>query len=671
MALGFRAPADAHAAQEEARAISAALRQSEERYRELVELLPEIVFEVDERGGISFVNQAGFELTGYEPAELERGMDALSLLVPEDRTRAAATIASVLAGGPSGNEYTALRKDGSRFPVLIRSAPIRRDGRVVGLRGLVIDLSKQKQVEDALRASEERLKTLLEHAGDGISVMDAKGNISYRSPANARILGYTDEQILGYSMIDYVHPDDRATALGALRQLAAPGASRQTEFRVRHKDGSWRHMAVNARNLLDDSRVNGILVNYRDITDARGEEAARRRAEADKLRLEQELLHAQKLEAVGRLAGGIAHDFNNLLTAITGNVSLALMDVSQDHPAHESLLEIFQSTERAARLIRQLLAFSRRQPIEPTLVDLNQLVVDLTTIVARLIGEDVAVETRLAQPTGLVQADLGQIEQALVNLVINARDAMPGGGTLVIETGRVDRLPEAVKLAGGEAAEHAYATLTVQDTGCGMDEATRRRAFDPFFTTKPKDRGTGLGLSTVYGIVQQHRGAIDLQSSPGRGCLVRIYLPCAARADTSSQPEPAVFGSAALPRGSETLLVVEDEPAVNRVACALLQSLGYRVHSARDAPEAFTVAERHGMNLDLLLTDVVLPGLNGRELAERLTADFPCLKVLYASGYSEDVILHHGVVDEGLEFIAKPYSLSGLARKVRQLLDEA
>jgi signal transduction histidine kinase/ActR/RegA family two-component response regulator len=415
-------------------------------------------------------------------------------------------------------------------------------------------------------------------------------------------------------------------------------------------DGARVPVEMSSRR-MPDGRYQTIL---RDVSE-------RQRAESERAALEARLRQSQKMEAVGRLAGGVAHDFNNLLTAITGSLALAMRDVAEGARARRWLIETDRAAWRAAALTHQLLAFSRQQVIAPRVVDLRSVVGGAGSMLARMIGEDVSLRTRLADEPCLVEVDQGQLEQVLLNLAANARDAMPGGGVLTIEVGREASVPAS---AAGRLAEGPIVVLSVSDTGQGMSEEVRARIFEPFFTTKAGS-GTGLGLAMVYGAVEQNGGLIEVASAPGQGSHFRILLPLARGEKAQAQ---APQGDA--PRGTETVLLVEDEAAVRDVTRAQLESLGYRVLACANAAEALVVAGSHRARLDLLLTDVVMPGMNGRELAERLSASRPGLRVLYCSGYGEDVIARHGVVEPGVQLLQKPYALARLAGLVRSALGD-
>jgi nitrogen-specific signal transduction histidine kinase len=410
----------------------------------------------------------------------------------------------------------------------------------------------------------------------------------------------------------------------------------------------------------DDGAPLFFITHIQDITE-------RKRAEAEKEKLQAQLLQAMKMEAVGRLAGGVAHDFNNLLTVITGYSELLLQKIGKESPMHREVEEIKRAGERAASLTQQLLAFSRKQIIEPRVVRLDLLVADMQAMLTRLIGEDISLQATTGKSLGSLKVDSGQFQQILMNLVVNARDAMPGGGKIVIETANVD-------LDEGYCALHPYVKpgqfvmLAVSDTGQGMSEEVKAHIFEPFFTTKEKGCGTGLGLATTYGAVHQAGGSIEVFSEVGIGTTLKIYLP---RVEEEALKPVNDDRPTDLPGGTETVLVVEDEEIVRNVSVQILEQLGYRVLQARNGTEAIAEVQGYGARIDLLLTDVVMPGMNGGELATQLVLHNPEMKVLFTSGYTEDVISHHGVLAEGVSFIGKPYTPSSLARKVREVLDKA
>ncbi|MDO9123155.1 MAG: ATP-binding protein, partial [Deltaproteobacteria bacterium] len=391
-----------------------------------------------------------------------------------------------------------------------------------------------------------------------------------------------------------------------------------------------------------------------------------KRAEEEKAVLEDQLRQAQKVEAIGRLAGGIAHDFNNLLTIIKGNSQLSLMEIKRDDPLRENIEQVEKAADRAAALTRQLLAFSRRQVLEMRVLDLNTTLRDLEKMLRRVIGEDIGLVTFMAEDLGNVKADPGQMEQVIMNLAVNARDAMLKGGKLTIETTNVD-LDENYARNHVAVTPGSYVMLSVSDTGVGMTPEVKAKLFEPFFTTKEKGKGTGLGLSTVYGIVKQSGGNIWVYSEPGQGTTFKIYLP---RVDEPLEEAGERVVQKELPCGGETILVVEDEEKVRQVTVQILTKNGYTVLEASHGDEAKQICEQHGGPIHLIVTDVVLPGMNGRELAESLASRYPGAKVLYMSGYTDNAIVHHGVLEKGLHFLQKPFNLEGLLRKVREVLDK-
>jgi nitrogen-specific signal transduction histidine kinase/CheY-like chemotaxis protein len=392
----------------------------------------------------------------------------------------------------------------------------------------------------------------------------------------------------------------------------------------------------------------------------------RRENERSLQNLHEQLLQSQKMEAIGRLAGGVAHDFNNLLTAISGFSEIILMKDSTSEETRKYIAEIVRSTERAASLTHQLLAFSRKQVMQPRLLDLNKLIADVNRMLRRLIGEDIELVTSTEPGLWTVKADPIQIEQVLINLAVNSRDAMPGGGKIHIET-RNELLAKEQCALSPDVAPGRYVMFSVRDTGQGMDEETRRRLFEPFFTTKEPGKGTGLGLCTVFGIVKQSGGHISVESAPGKGTTMKVFLP---RADAFQAPSEGKGEQSGMKSGSETILVVEDEEIVRTMLCRMLRGLGYTIYEAGSVYEAMNIAERNGeKRIDLMITDVVMPGMNGRELANLLTRLRPGTRVLYISGYTDDAIVHHGVLDGNVHFLQKPFSPKTLALKVREVLE--
>lgn len=500
---------------------------------------------------------------------------------------------------------------------------------------------------------EELFRLISENAGDMIAVIDSKGRRIYNSPAYQKILGYTEDELKRTSPFDQIHPEDRPKVIGAAAKAQRTQDGQAVEYRMRHKDGTWRILESTASTCLDErGEVGKLIIVNRDVTERR--------------QLQTKLLQAQKMEAVGRLSGGVAHDFNNLLGVIIGYAEI-LTEPLNEKPALRGYVEqILKAGRQAATLTRQLLAFSRQQVLEPRVLNVSTIVIDTEKMLRRLIGEDILIQTQLEHDVGKVCADEPQLQQAIINLVVNARDALPNGGRVSIETGNHQMTELSVKQYSYPVKPGPYARLSVIDNGMGMDAETQAKIFEPFFTTKEKGKGTGLGLAMVYGFVKQSGGYIDVSSEVGVGTTFHIYLPLteeSAAVDGKPQLAPAISFS-----GSETILLVEDETSLRELARHSLQTLGYKVLAAGNAAAAIRISDSYEAPIDLLLTDVVMPGLNGRLLAERLRERRPMMGVLFMSGYTGQTIGAHGVLAEGSFFIAKPFMKDGLARKVREAI---
>jgi PAS domain S-box-containing protein len=514
------------------------------------------------------------------------------------------------------------------------------------------ELGALTSIDPALSESEEQFRSAFEQAAIGIALI---GNDYKWLRVNQKLcdmLGYTPEELMARDFPDITHPDDVNIGRAQVQQLLAGEIQTYTvELRNIRKDRAiiWIRLTVSlVRKPTGDPKY--FISFLEDITHRR--------------QLENQLLQAQKLESVGRLAGGVAHDFNNLLTAILGYAELAEDRCRQDPTVCEYLQTVQHAAQRAAELTRQLLAFARRQHIEPRTINLNELILGLDKMMRRLIGEDIELVCLLEESVDCVRVDPGQFEQILINLVVNARDAMPDGGKITIETSNA-LLDEEYAQQHDGVTPGDYVVLAVSDNGTGMEEGIRLHIFEPFFTTKEKGRGTGLGLATVYGIVKQAGGHIWLYSEPGQGTTFRIYLP-----KSDEAPEARIVLHAPEHRtGSETVLLVEDEPAVRALAVHALRARGYRVIEAMNGEEALRAMRGRETEIALLVTDVVMPQMNGKELADRMQAIHPGLKVLYASGYTENTIVHHGVLEPGVAFLSKPFTPAGLTRRVREVLD--
>ena len=517
------------------------------------------------------------------------------------------------------------------------------------------ELAEQRRAEEALRVSEERFRLLVESANDfAMFMLDVEGHVTTWNEGAQRVKGYRASEIIGRHFSCFYDEEDRrlGTPARALEQAVADGRAEEEGWRVR-RDGSrfWANSIVTALREAGGARRGFTLVT-RDVTGRK--------------QLEEQLYQAQKMEAVGRLAGGVAHDFNNVLTVVTGYSDILLNCLAPDDPSHAVLREILKAGERAAGLTRQLLAFSRKQVLAPKVLDLNAVIAETEKMLRRLIGEDIQLRTVADPHLGRVKADPGQVDQVLLNLAVNARDAMPQGGRLTIETRNAD-LEAAHVRAHPDVRPGPYVLLSVSDTGCGMDEHVRAHLFEPFFTTKEVGKGTGLGLATVYGIVKQSGGHIEVFSTPGKGTTFNVYLPRVAEEVAAAAPKAVARPCGP---GSETVLVVEDEAALKDMICLVLRKGGYTVLEARDGGRALRLAQQHRGPIDLLLTDMVMPLMNGFQLAQHLTAARPGLKVLYMSGYTDSAFVRGGVALGEIELLQKPFSPDGLACKVREVLDK-
>ena len=518
----------------------------------------------------------------------------------------------------------------------------------------------------ALSESDQRYRLLAENMVDVVGLFDMRMRPVYVSPSVIRLRGYTAQEAIAQTAEERFTPASMKVALDALREELAveasgqgdPGRSRTIELELLCKDGStvWTETTT---SFVRDERGTavGIVSVARNIDE-------RKRAEATLREREAQLLQAQKMEAVGRLAGGIAHDFNNILTVIGGRAQLLLDALEASAPGRHAVELIQQAAERAGKLTRQLLAFSRKQMLQPSVLDLTAVVTGLMPMLRQLIGEHIQL-TVVPGATGSVRADATQVEQVIANLAINAQDAMPDGGRLTIETADVD-LGAAFTLAHPGAQPGRHVMLSVTDTGHGIDPDTRAKVFEPFFTTKEAGRGTGLGLSTVYGIIKQHDGYVAVESELGHGSTFSVYFPRVEAPPDATEPLTA---SVPAPHRSERILLVEDEPAVRAVAQESLAAKGYAVLEAQDVDDALRIAREDTQPIDLLVTDVVMPVMNGRQLAERIQALHPEAQVLYMSGYIDDAIVHHGVLEGGTAFLQKPFTPADLARRVREMLD--
>jgi PAS domain S-box-containing protein len=633
-----------------------ALRENEQRYRLLFERnpLPMYVADAETRRFLA-VNDAAVAHYGYSREEF------LSMLLDEirpeeDRASFRSTFDTMLDGVASGT-LRHRRRDGSLIDVMVTVDTVTfgdRPARLVASN----DVTEPLRVEAQLRVARKQTELLLASAGEGIYALDAEGRTTFVNPAAARLLGGRQDDLLGadlHALLHHTHADGSAYEEGdcPIRRSLIDGTVHRVDTDVFWRlDGSSFPVEYVSTPLREGGRIVGVVVAFQDITQRR--------------HLEMQLSQAQKMEAVGRLAGGVAHDFNNLLTVITSYTLMLLTELPAEDPVRPDLREIQAASERAAGLTRQLLAFSRQQVLSPRVIDLRQVVADTANMLRRLVGEDIELTIGGADGPTSVHADQGQIEQVVMNLAVNARDAMLSGGRLTIDVGAVT-LSEASAERRVYVEPGEYVRVTVQDTGCGMDAATLEKIFDPFFTTKDAGKGTGLGLATVYGIVKQSGGYILVDSTPGEGTAFRIYLPRVA--EMPEVREASAAEAPALARMSATLLLAEDEDALRNITERLLRKRGYTVLCARDGEHALEVAAQHDGPIDLLVTDVVMPRMSGQELAERLTQRHGDIPVLFMTGYSMEAVANHGMLRPGARLLHKPFTPHDLALAASELLN--
>ena len=543
-------------------------------------------------------------------------------------------------------------------PSLIEGVPLAVS--MWGLVGLIllVDLYiiyQRLQIQGIRRQLAERdelLALIGDNAADMIAVVNADGTRVYNSPSYQRILGYTPEELTGTKGFEQIHPDDRQLVVEAAAEARQTGAGRTVEYRMRHKDGHWVTLESTASAVLGPKgEVQRLVIVNRDVTERK--------------KLETQLHQSQKMEAIGRLSGGVAHDFNNLLGLIIGYAEVLQERIAESDSLRSCVEQILKAGSQGASLTRQLLAFSRQQVLAPKALSLNSAVADVEKMLRRLIGDDIELVTKLDPQLGHVRADQGQIEQVILNLAVNARDAMPQGGKLILETANVGIDEEMARKYTFPVSTGSYVLLSVCDTGIGIDRKIQQKIFEPFFTTKETGKGTGLGLSTVYGVVKQSGGYIAVESAPGKGATFTILLP---RVEQSAEGEASDAAPAALARGTETILLVEDEEGLRRATRSRLESFGYKVLEAANANAAVALSNQTSGDIHLLLTDVVMPGTNGKSLADQIRKQRPETRVLYISGYTGQRFDEKAMFDPDGHFLQKPFTRHDLAQKVREVL---
>ncbi|MCL4468717.1 MAG: PAS domain S-box protein [Deltaproteobacteria bacterium] len=635
------------------RQVEKALDKSEKKFRLIFEYAPLGILHFDSNGIITECNDNFVKIIGSS----RKALVGLNMLGLPDR-QVVSALREALEGRVSSYEGDYKSTTAQKVtPVRVVFGPVfSREGAAEGGIGIIEDITLRKLTEETLRENEERFRTLTETTATAIFVY-ANDRFVYVNNACQQLTGYSADELLSRRFWDVVHPEykELIKERGFARQRGENIPSRY-EFKIVRKDGTERWIDFTSGKIQWQGKAAAIASAF-DITE-------RKQAEEEKQRLESQLLHAQKMEAVGRLAGGVAHDFNNMLNVIIGYAEIVLGKIGQDAFPRNEVEEIIKAATRSASLTQQLLAFSRKQIIQPRVLDINALLKNLEKMLRRLIGEHIDVVFALEQNVGRVKADPVQIEQVIMNLAINARDAMIKGGKMTIETAMAN-LNDLYSKNHAEVAPGRYSMIAITDTGQGMDDETKSKIFEPFFTTKDKGKGTGLGLAMVYGIIKQSGGHIFVYSEPGHGTTFKIYLPCTDAAPDVTADVQRVKEHRG---GNEHILVVEDEAKLRRLFEATIPSMGYRVTTAANGSEALVLVEERGLKPDLVVTDVVMPGMGGVELVERLRKNQPALRVLFMSGYTDNAIVHQGILDPGTPFIQKPFHIKDLAVKIKEVM---
>jgi len=627
------------------------LEASEAKYRELVQNVNSIILKIDPEGKVTFFNKFAQMFFDYTEKEI-LGRSVVGTIVPESDSAGLDLDFMIkdIAINPEkyiNNENENMRRNGERIWVAWTNRARERNGKIIEILCIGNDITERRRMDNELKDYEERFRELFSTAKDGLLLIDKQtGNIVNVNPAIVEMLGYFSEEFIGKKLKDIGLLKDMKDFKETIRELNQAGFINYENVFAETKLGQLIDVDI---YLVDRARF--AQCNVRSITERK--------------KLSAQLRQAQKMEAVGLLAGGLSHDFNNILTAIVGYGHLLKMKMKEDDPLRHNVTHILDAVERGSKLIQSLLAFSRKQVMNPMPASFNTIVECVYKLLKRLIGEDIELKTLLTSEDVTVMADCGQIEQVLMNLAANARDAMPDGGRLTIETERAE-LSEEYVTNHGFGVPGVYALLSVTDTGTGMDEETKTKIFEPFFTTKEVDKGTGLGLSVIYGIIKQHKGYINVYSEPGEGTTFKIYLPVIkAIIEEMKQDEIAPVSG-----GNETVLIAEDDEAARGFTKTVLQEFGYTVIEAKDGEEALSVFSENSAGIKLIVTDMIMPKMHGNEVYEKARIIRPDIKCLFMSGYSDDIIQKRGILKEGVNFISKPFSPYDLLRKVRVALDQ-
>ncbi len=645
----------------------ASLRVSEARFRELFENANDLIYTHDLEGNFTSLNRAGERITGYSRDEALQ-MNLRDVVAPEFLELAKSKVLEKIAGaGATSYDTEIITKDGRRVMLELSTRIVHHGDSAIGVQGIARDVTERHRIEIELRRNADQLRVITDSIPALISYFDTTLHCRFSNVQYLEWIGKNSEDVVDHHISDFLEPRAVKNLMPEFESALSGNAfSLEREACVERTDKEVDRPSFLRVSYVPDrdaaGEVAGFFVLDIDISDSKRAEEALRQSE-------EQLMQAQKLESIGRLAGGIAHDFNNMLTAINGYSDLALRRLEPNDPIRNNILEIRKAGTRSAELTNQLLAFSRRQMLQPQNLDVNEIIAETMEMLRRLIGENIDLQTIMASDVQRINADPGQLSQVLMNLVVNSRDAMPDGGTIVIET-------QNVELDGTSSAKPAsvtpgkYVMLAVSDTGVGIDEETQSFIFEPFFTTKELGKGTGLGLSTVYGIVKQSGGNIWVYSEIGKGTSIKIYLP---QAETETDIDAEIHSTPPhapdLNFGSETILLVEDEEAVRNLSREMLNACGYNVIEAVNGVEALKIVEMNPTAIDLLMTDVMMPQMGGKELSERLLLLRPDIKVLFTSGYTDGAATRLGILNEATHFLAKPFTFNSLTKKIRELLD--
>ncbi len=639
------------------------LRKNELYYQIYFENVSDVFFTMDSDTVITDISPSIEKVLGYKPNELigNKFLD-LKILAATEVDKAVSNTLRAFGGEKVSAVYQFVARDGSIKWGEVVTTPLTRKGKVAALVSVARDITERKRAEEAIRQSEARLRTITDSSQDAIVMMDHKGEVSFWNPAAEKMFGYTAKEAIGKNLHLLLAPEryhaDHQKAFAHFQQTGDGNAVGKTiELMARHRAGRQFPVELSLSAIKIDHKWHSVAI-VRDISQ-------RRLAEAEHEELLKKLSQAQKMESIGRLAGGVAHDFNNMLGVIIGHAELVLDSLDKNSPFYSRIVEILKAANHSKEITRQLLAFARSQNVSPKVLDINEVIGKMLKMLHRLIGENICLEWIPGPKIWPVYIDTSQVSQILTNLLVNARDSIKDRGKITIKTVNVT-LDEAFCCKNVGFSPGQYVRLSVSDNGSGMDSETLERIFEPFFTTKGTGRGTGLGLATVYGIVKQNKGIIDVNSKLGKGTRITIYLR--RHEGRPERQEPDSRRQVADGQGT-TILLVEDEQMIMEVGASILNQLGYHVLTAPTPARALDLARKHSHKLDLLITDVIMPEMNGRELAQRIQLLCPGLKVLFMSGYTADVIAHQGVIDENVNFIQKPFSIDELAQAVRRALE--